>query len=100
MKPVVSGLFLMIYLGISASQGSVHSYIVANFAPPRTIVEGRTIAPTLRHVWVPGYYRWNGRTYLWQRGRWAIPPRGDTEWVASKWRHGNDGWLFVEGHWR
>jgi hypothetical protein len=68
--------------------------------PPAPIVEARTIAPGRGYVWVPGFYRWDGRAYLWVNGRWDRPPRARARWVAGHWQRERGGWFFVEGHWR
>lgn len=50
--------------------------------PPPARVEYRTTAPSSRHVWVNGDWRWSGSRYQWVPGRWessghhvAPPPR-------------------------
>jgi WXXGXW repeat (2 copies) len=70
-------------------------------APPPPIVEVRAVAPGAGFVWVPGYYRWDGGSYLWMRGRWERPPRPGARWEPGRWeRHGNRGWRYRDGRWR
>lgn len=38
--------------------------------PPPARVEYRTTAPSSRHVWVNGDWRWSGSRYQWAPGRW------------------------------
>jgi WXXGXW repeat (2 copies) len=74
--------------------------IVVKVAPPRAVVEHRGPAPSAQHVWIGGYHRWDGSAYVWEKGRWELPPRPHAVWVAPRWTHRQDGYLFVEGHWR
>lgn len=69
-------------------------------APPAPITEVRVVAPSPRHVWIPGFHRWDGRVYVWVPGRWELPPRAGVVWVGGHWRHTRRGWFWVEGHWR
>jgi hypothetical protein len=59
-------------LGIGASQAAD---IVVKVAPPRAVVEHRTARPSPSHVWIAGYHRWDGHAYVWEPGRWEVPPR-------------------------
>jgi WXXGXW repeat (2 copies) len=74
--------------------------VVVRVRPPRAVVEHRVVAPSGRHVWIAGYHRWDGNAYVWTPGRWELPPREHVVWVAPRWRHRHDGWVFVEGRWR
>ncbi len=77
-------------LGVVSSQAAE---VVVKIAPPRMVVEKRGERPSERHVWVSGYH-------LWEGGRWDIPPREHAVWVAPRWQHRHDGYVFVEGRWR
>ena len=48
---------------------------------------------------MPGYHRWDGNHYVWEKGRWDKPPREHTRWIAPRWIHRRGGYVFVEGHW-
>jgi len=74
--------------------------VVVQVAPPRAIVEHRAVRPSHDHVWIGGYHRWDGRAYVWEPGRWEVPPRPHAVWVAPRWTHRHDGYVFVEGRWR
>ncbi|MGN1057501.1 MAG: hypothetical protein ACI4QS_12405 [Comamonas sp.] len=41
--------------------------------PPPPRVEYRSVAPSVRHVWVGGDWFWSGSRYDWRPGRWAAP---------------------------
>jgi len=49
---------------------------------------------------VPGYYRYDGRAYVWVGGRYERPPRARARWVAGHWQQERRGWFWVDGHWR
>jgi len=74
--------------------------IVVRVAPPRAVFERRAPRPSRNHVWVGGYHRWDNNAYAWTPGRWEQPPRPRAHWVAHRWTHRRNGWVFVEGHWR
>ena len=84
-------------LGIGASQAAE---VVVRVGPPHAIVEHRGPRPGPRYVWIDGYHRWDGRAYAWNPGRWELPPRERAVWVAPRWEHRHDGYVFVEGRWR
>lgn len=65
--------------------------------PPRQVVVMR---PGPRYVWVPGYYRCNGRRYTWVNGYWTLPPRHRTAWVPGYWKQRRGGFVWVGGYWR
>lgn len=64
--------------------------------PPRSESPGR--APSERHFWVGGYWRWDGRQHVWVGGRW-IPRRERHEYVGPRWERHQARWRYVPGHW-
>ncbi len=83
----------------SAARAGARIYV--QIGPPAPIVEVRPVPPARHYVWVAGYYRWDGRAYVWFPGRWELPPAHYRAWVAGHWaRHRHHGWYWVEGHWR
>jgi hypothetical protein len=89
------------FFGVAMAVGSVHAAdVVIRLRPPISIREHRTVRPTPRHVWISGYHRWDGNGYVWEQGRWDVPPREHAVWVAPRWQHRHDGYVFVEGRWR
>lgn len=68
--------------------------------PPPVRVEVRGVAPSPRHVWCDGYWRWSGHEHVWVAGSWQLPPRHRAHWVGGRWRHVRGGWYWVPGHWR
>jgi hypothetical protein len=95
-KLIITALF-----GIAVGMTPAQAEIVVKVRPPVSIHhEHRGYRPSPRHVWVSGYHRWDGRAYVWEPGRWEVPPRAHAVWVAPRWRHRHDGYVFVEGRWR
>ena len=95
-KLILSGL-----LGAALCVGGAFAAdIVVKVRPPALKVEHRSERPSVKHVWIGGYHRWDGNAYVWEPGRWEVPPREHAVWVAPKWEHRNGGYVFVEGRWR
>jgi len=82
--------------GIASAK--VHVYV--GIAPPAPIVETRPPSPGAAYVWTPGYYNWNGSSYVWANGAWAVPPHRHHHYVAGAWVHSHRGYYYREGHWR
>lgn len=70
----------------------------APFAPPAARVEVVGVAPSARHFWVPGYYRWTGREYVWVTGRWELRRPG-LEYVGPRWVNRYGRFEYVPGRW-
>ena len=88
-------------VGVSACAAYIGGGGWVMVAPPAPIVEVRTAPPAMGFVWVPGFYRWDGRDYLWISGRWQRPPHRGARWEPGRWeRRGNRGWHYREGRWR
>ncbi|MGH9442982.1 MAG: YXWGXW repeat-containing protein [Thermoanaerobaculia bacterium] len=85
-------------LGLAAPAGAAPVVIrIAPPAPRREVIIGR---PSPRHAWVPGYWRWSGRDYVWVGGAWQLPPRPRAAWVPGRYRRVRGGRIWIEGHWR
>ncbi len=99
MKRFFSIAALSLALGMGAAQAAS---VYVQIAPPPVIVEHYGPPPSPRHVWVPGYYRWDpvAIRYVWVRGYWAVPPHPGWVWVPAHWVQRPRGWVFVPGHWR
>lgn len=88
-------------LGLALMLGSANAQVVVRMGPPpppRLVVVPR---PGPGFVWQPGFYRWNGRSYIWAPGVWTRPPRPEFHhWTPGHWRQTPGGWVWVDGHWR
>jgi hypothetical protein len=95
-KRFLSGLLLL----SSSLSVALAADVVINVRPPKAVVEERGPRPDKEHVWVNGYQRWDGHGYAWEKGRWEKPPHAHASWVAPKYTHHGNGYVFTEGHWR
>jgi hypothetical protein len=87
-------------LGAALCMSVANAEIIVKLAPPKLRVEHRPAAPSRDHVWVSGYHRWDGHAYVWEPGRWEAPPHPHAVWIAPRWEHRHDGYVFVEGRWK
>jgi len=85
-----------------APPSSATTVVVADVGsePPPPVVETVVVSPGPHYVWVPGYWRWYGRNWLWIRGAWVVPPRRGAVWVSGAWGHRFGRTVWVEAHWR
>ncbi len=94
-------LSLAIFALALTAEGAYAAPRWARFGPPprgrATVVVRR---PSLRHVWIPGYYRWYGGRYLWTEGYWTIPPRPRAVWVPGYRVRRPLGYVWISGYWR
>ena len=58
------------------------------------------VAPGPGYVWTDGFWDLRGGHWNWVEGRWMRPPRGNSVWVRSEWRHENGRWRYHRGYWR
>jgi len=101
-------------LGLALSGGTLLTLVMAGCAPspppgvvyvrtapPAAVSEVRVVAPGPEFVWVPGYHRWDGGSYVWVGGTWQRPPHAHAAWVSGRWvEHRGHGWYWVDGHWK
>lgn len=73
--------------------------VVVRVAPPALRHEVIIARPGPRHVWIPGYWRWNGASHVWVGGEWRLPEAGYSRWVPGHWRRVPGGHEWIEGHW-
>jgi hypothetical protein len=74
--------------------------VFAPGAPPPVRVEVVPPPPPYAAAWQPGHWRWDGRRYVWFRGRYVRVPHARHEWVAGHWEPRPGGYFWVEGSWR
>jgi hypothetical protein len=85
---------------LSAPVAPAQAHVYIRIAPPPLRYEVPRRRPSPAYVWIKGYHRWNGRTYVWVPGYWTRPPRPRAVWVPGRWQHHRRGWYWVRGHWR
>jgi hypothetical protein len=71
----------------------------APYGPPAARYETRGYAPSRRHFWAPGYWRWSGRQYMWYGGRWEYDRPGYV-YAGPTWhRHHASRYEYRPGRW-
>jgi hypothetical protein len=75
--------------------------VAQGYAPPPPPPEVVPPPPPSAQAWVwrPGFWRWDGRTYVWVAGRYVHPPRAHAVWIPGHWDARPRGWVWVPGHW-
>lgn len=68
-------------------------------APPAPRFESMPVAPSARHVWVKGYWGWDGRGHVWVPGRWELPPQASARWIEGRWVQSGVEWVWEGGRW-
>jgi len=89
--------------GTYATTGSYDQQIVVQsppLAPTSAPYEQVPARPYPNAVWIAGHYTYNGSTYVWESGRWEVPPAGSTSWIPPAWQPTNGGYVYVRGHWQ
>ncbi|HEY1904474.1 MAG TPA: hypothetical protein VGG91_00450 [Myxococcaceae bacterium] len=97
-------LFLLATLLMVAVPGSaLAQHLVVGIRvgapPPAVRVERVPVAPSPRHVWVPGGWWWDGARYEWRAGAWMVPPGLGEVWVPASWHFENGQWTYYAGYW-
>ena len=82
--------------GVEKDERRFHYY--APHAPPAMRHETWGRAPSDRHFWAPGYYRWSGREHVWYDGRWELRRPG-YEYVSPRWVNAYGRWEYMPGYW-
>jgi YXWGXW repeat-containing protein len=82
-----------------SAPASASTRIFVRIGPPVRVVEARPVVRHRGYVWRDGYYRWNGRRYVWVRGGYERPPYVRAVWYSGRWSHERRGWYWVPGHW-
>ena len=68
--------------------------------PPPQVTETVGASPAPNALWVPGYWSFNGNSYIWLGGHWEIPPPNVRAYVAAHWENRRDGYVYVPSYWR
>ncbi len=55
--------------------------------------------PTPQHAWVPGHWRWFEGAYVWESGRWEVPPAPNLFWHEPQWQQQGNGYVLRDGFW-
>jgi hypothetical protein len=67
--------------------------------PPAISQEVPEPQPTVKHLWIEGYWRWQDGTHAWIAPHWELPPVPGSNWVAPRWEKRGNGYTLIEGFW-
>ncbi len=87
--PGVAVLILSAASTFAANEGGVSTVPPAPLIEkPLTPVSNDTPSeqPSTQHVWVPGHWRWSEGSYVWEMGRWEVPPASNVVWTQPEWQ--------------
>jgi WXXGXW repeat (2 copies) len=74
--------------------------VIVAVAPPAVRVERITVArPGPTYVWARGYWDWDGDSWTWVPGRWAVAPVARATWVPAQYVRVSEGYRYVPAHW-
>jgi hypothetical protein len=78
----------------------LHVRIVGTAPPPlrREVIVYRE-RPARDHVWVRGFYDWQGDDWAWVPGHWVAPPERSVRWVSPRYVRVDEGWRYEPAHW-
>jgi hypothetical protein len=96
---------LFILSGLATLVGAPVLMATEASAQPMPIPERRHEGPPPRppgrgYEWQPGHWNWNGRRYVWNRGRHVRPPRPGRHWEEGRWEERRGRQVWVPGSWR
>ena len=102
-----------LWLALSATLGScvssvpgpplvVHpksAFVEVPYPPPAALIEAVPPSPSTSHVWLDGFWTWQGRYYTWIRGGWIFVSAGESfaPWQSFYTRSGL--LMFAPGAW-
>ena len=70
---------------------------ISSGGPPPPVVRYEPLPPPRpAHVWVHGYWAWDGNDYRWLPGRWERARVGYV-YVQPEWIQSPEGWQFRQG---
>jgi hypothetical protein len=67
--------------------------------PPPAEVDVVPASPGPEFIWIAGYHHWDGRRYVWVRGRYERRPHPRARWVAPHWVVRGRAHVWVAGRW-
>ena len=100
MRKLATMAFATAALSLSLAGPAAAARVYFNVGPPPVRVEVRGVAPSPRHAWRDGYWRWNGAAHAWVGGAWVVPSHRGAAWVPGHRKSTPGGWYWIEGHWK
>jgi len=94
-KTLLCAAVLAAVLGSTSVPAQAAPYATVAPPPPREEVAP---APRRGWHWVPGYWNWNGRRYVWTNGTW-VRERHGWRYAEPRWVERNGRWVLERGRW-
>jgi hypothetical protein len=99
LKHAFGATLAAISIGVAiVSPASAASVNITIGTPPPAVIVEPVPPPRAGHVWVAGYWRWNGARHVWVKGHWVAVRRG-YHYVPEHWVEVNGRWVFHPGRW-
>ena len=76
-----------------------YSRTYVKVAPPAPRYERVGTAPSSRHFYVPGYWKWRNGNHEWISGHWETKRAGYT-YVNGHWDRINGSWVYCNAYWK
>ena len=67
--------------------------------PPPPPVETVVVAPAPSAVWIPGFWQWNGSSWIWFAGSYQLRPERGMRWRAPEWQPRGSVHVLIPGGW-
>jgi len=89
--------------------GSYHqayqSRVPTTYAPPRVpdlpqTPEPVPMAPSPTALWIPGFWDFNGHSYIWTPGHWEAPPVNMHSYVTAHWERQGEAFYWMPSYWQ
>jgi hypothetical protein len=71
---------------------------VVTVAPPPPQVEYVSPPPMVGHIWIGGFWGWQGGRHIWNNGYW-VAPRPGYRWAPHVWVREGNAYRMHQGHW-
>ena len=94
-------ILVLAICSLALASDPTSAQVIIHAGPPPPVIVERPGPPLhAGWVWIPGYYRWNGRRYVWVNGYWGRPPRPRAVWIPGRWVPRGGGYVWIAGYWR
>jgi WXXGXW repeat (2 copies) len=70
---------------VAPAQAQAEVVSMASMALPPLPAYSQPAIPGPGHIWIPGYWAWNGAGYYWVPGYGTPPPAADLLWTPGDW---------------
>jgi len=96
---IAPGVALLVFSAVWGSAATIPPAPILEKPLAPVVSETPGEAPSPQHVWVPAHWRWLEGAYVWEAGRWEIPPAAGVVWHAPEWKKEANGFVLIEGFW-